>query len=264
MGASSDAPDEPSQGEHEAEVSRLRELEERVEALEALIGTLGDTDPEEADFKDITLAGSPAGVMLDKNNRRIGELQSAITGNGENLRLGGDREQMLPIHRMWGDLITGAGHALGETQERAARLYGEFVERVVNDEATKVDASGQMYTLTSGAAEEVLLGKFDEDAENLLSGVKKASRSQVIARAMRDVAHLSTFDDCDCAEIEECDHAEIRFRSGRPNVLAAPKQSFRESMAAVYSTETVSHDAEFDEVDHTPSAAHESDVGGSQ
>lgn len=238
MGAGSRAPAQLSREELETEVARLHELEERVEALEALIGTLGDVSPEEATLGDVTLAGSPAGVLLDKNNKRITELQSAVEENGESVRLGGDRDQMIPIHRMWGDLITGAGHPLGDTQERAARLFGEFVERVVNGEATKVDASGQMYTLTSGAAEEILLGKHDDDAENLLSGVKKASRSQVIARAMRDVARLSKFKDCECEEIDDCTHSVVRFRSGRPNVLAAPKQSFRESMEEVYADST--------------------------
>jgi len=182
MGASSRAPAELSREELEEEVTRIGELEERVAALEALVGMLGDTSPEDAVLTDVALAGSPAGVMIEKNTERIKELQSAIEENGENAQLGGDRGQMLPIQRMWGDLKTGAGHSLGDTQKRAARLFGEFVERVVGGEATKVDASGQMYTLTSGAAEEVLLGKHDDDAENLLDGVKKASRSQVIAR----------------------------------------------------------------------------------
>lgn len=61
---------------------------------------------------------------------------------------------------------------------------------MVGNEAIKVDATGQMYTLTSGAAEEVLLGKHDEEAKNLLSDVTKASRSQVISRAMRTVARF--------------------------------------------------------------------------
>jgi len=115
MGASSRAPAELSREELEAEVSRLRELEERVEALEALVGTRGDISPQDAALGDVNLAGSPAGVLLDKNTRRISELQSAVEGDGENVQLGGDRNQMTPIHRMWGDLITSAGHALGDT-----------------------------------------------------------------------------------------------------------------------------------------------------
>lgn len=133
-----------------------------------------------------------------------------------------------------GRVKTGAGHALGSTQNRAARLFGELVKRVVDGGSIKVDASGQMYTLTSGAAEEVLLRKHDDESENLLSGVKEASRSQITARAMRDVARLSKFDDCECEEIDECLHTEVQFRSGRPNALGASKQPFREAMEKVY------------------------------
>lgn len=264
MGSSSRAPAELSREQLEEEVLRLRELEERIEALEALLGTLGDTAAEEANLTDVTLAGAPAGVILDKNNQRIKELQLAVEGDGKNARLGGDRDQMLPIHRMWGDLKTGAGHSLGDTQKRAARLFGEFVERVVGDEPTKVDASGQMYTLTSGGAEEVLLGKHDDEAENLLRGVKKASRSQVIARAMRDVARLSKFENCDCEEIDDCQHTEIRFRPGRPNVIGAPKQTFHEAMKAVYNDATGSPDEEGNNSEGSSRIGSGNSLGGSQ
>lgn len=237
MGTSSCAPRELSREELEEEVVRLRELEERVEALEALVGTLGDTSSEDAALKDVTLAGQPAGILIDKNRQRIKELESGVEGNVR-MRLGGDRDQMLSIHRMYGDLKTGAGHSLNDTQKRAARLFGEFVERVVESEANKVDASGQMYTLTSGAAEEILLGKHDTESRNLLDGVKKASRSQVIARAMRDVSRLAKFEDCECEDIDECTHSIVQFRSGRPNVLGAPKQSFEEAMENVYNDPT--------------------------
>ena len=257
MGTSPRAPANLSREVLEEEVTRLRELEERVEALEELIGTLGDTSAKDASITDVSLAGAPAGMMIHKNNERIKEVQSAVEGNGENISLGGEREQMLPIHRMWGDLKTGAAHSLGDTQERAARLFGEFVERVVNDESTNVDASGQMFTLTSGAAEEVLLGKHNDEAGNLLSGVKKTSRSQVVSRAMRDVARLSKFEGCECEEIDECQHTEIRFRSGRPNALGAPKQSFRETMEAVYNASAESPDDECDSSEESAVANNE-------
>lgn len=234
MGTSSCAPAELSREELEREVTRLRELEERVSALEALVGTRGDTSPEDASLTDVTLAGVPVGVVIEENNKRTKKLESAIDETGEQVRLGGDQAKMLPIHRMWGALKTGADHALGDTQRRAARLFGEFVKREVGGEATKVDPSGQMFTLNSGAAEEVLLGKHDDEATNLLSGVKEASRSQVVARAMRDVVSLSKFGECECEEIDDCTHTVVRFRSGRPNSIGAPKQSFYESMEKVY------------------------------
>jgi len=238
MGTSSRALGELDREELIEEVSRLRELERRVQALEELVGTLGDTAPEEADFKDTTLAGSPVGVMVDKNNRRFKELKSAIEDDkGGNARLSGAREQMLPIHRMWNDFKSGSGHSLSVTQKRAARIFGEVVARVVNDEANLVDASGQVYTLSSGAVEEILLGEHDEKSLNLLKGVKKESRSQIVARAMRDVARLSKFGDCECEDIDSCSHSEVKFRSGRPNVLAAPKTPFHELMEQVYNSQ---------------------------
>lgn len=237
MGTSSRAPHELSREELETEIARLREVEDRVEALEALVGTLGDTSPEDADLKHVTLADVPIGKVINRINDNVQELKSAAEGDGS-LRLGGNRDQMVPIHRMYGDLRTGAGHSLNDTQKRSARLFGQFVERVVEGEANKVDASGQMYRLTSGAAEEILLGKHDTGAQNLLEGVKKASRSQVIARAMRDVSRLAKFDDCECEQIDGCTHSVVQFRSGRPNVLAAPKQSFHEAMEDVYNNPT--------------------------
>lgn len=233
------APEELSRQELETEITRLRELEERVERLETLVGTQGDTSPEKARLRDLMLGGNPVGILLDENRLRLKAVESAVEGieNGDQ-RIGGQRKQMLSIHRMYGDLITGAEHSLTDTQKRAARLFGEFVERVVEDEANKLDASGQKYTLTSGAAEEILLGKHDTDARNLLGGVKKASRSQVIARAMRDVSRLAKFENCECEEVEECTHSIVEFRSGRPNVLAAPKQSFHDAMEAVYNDST--------------------------
>lgn len=234
MGTSSRAPEDFSREELEEEVAHLRKLEERVERLEALVGTLDGTPPEEAGLKDVALLGNPVGILITENRNRLEDVESAVQGDSD-VTLGGHRDQMLPIHRMYGDLITGAEYSLNDTQKRAARLFGEFVQRVVEGEANKVDASGQMYTLTSGVAEEILLGKHDADARNRLDGVKKASRSQVIARAMRDVARLAKFDDCECAENDGCTHSVVRFRSGRPNVLAAPKQSFREAMEDVYS-----------------------------
>lgn len=235
MGTSSRAPEELSREELEGEVTQLRELEGRVDALESLIGTLGEVSLEEAGMVDVEIGGSPLGKLVDQNTRQLRDLDSS-TGV-EEVQLGGRRAEMLPAHRMYGDLITDADESLNDTQRRAARLFGEFVERVVSDEFNKVDAAGQRYSLTSGAAEDILLGKHSEDSTNYLEKVKKASRSQLIARAMRDVARLSKFDDCYCKSIDECGHATIEFDSGRPNILSASKQEFNQSMAAVYNND---------------------------
>ena len=210
-----------------------QDLEKRVKKLERLVGTLGDTPPAQAALEDTTLAGQPIGRIVENNINDIKNIEAALQGDTDNTP-GGNRGQMLPIHRMYADLRTGAGKLLSSTEKRSARLFGLFVERVVEAEANKLDASGQTYSLTSAGAEEVLLGKHDPDASNLLQGVKEESRSQIVARAMRNVVQLSKIDDCECEEIDGCEHSIIQFRSGRPNALAAPKQSFREIMQSVY------------------------------
>lgn len=73
MGTSTPAPAELSREDLEAEVSHLRQLEERIEALEALVGTLGEVSPKGAALRDVTLADSPAGILLDKNNKEQDE-----------------------------------------------------------------------------------------------------------------------------------------------------------------------------------------------
>lgn len=241
MGTSSRAPEELSREELENEVTQLRELEGRVDALESLIGTLGGVPPEEAGMVDVKIGGNPLGKLVDQNTRRLKDLDSQA--ETEEVQLGGKRAEMLPVHRMYGDLITDVDESLNDTQRRAARLFGEFAERVVSDEFNKVDASGQGYSLKSGAAEDILLGKHSEDSTNYLKGVKKASRSQLIARAMRDVARLSKFDDCPCESIDDCTHSTIKFDSGRPNRLTAPKKEFNQAMAAVYNSDSSRSDS---------------------
>jgi len=234
MGTNSNPPAEDTSEEAK---DQRDDLEERVESLENLVGTVDDSPRKETRLEHVTLAGEPAGNLLSDIDKKLRELREAIEEDGENAQLGGDRNQMLPIHRMWGDQIVDAGHSLSVTEERAARLFGQFAWRELEDEATEVDASGQRYTLSSGDATEVLLGKHDDDAENLLSDVVEASRSQVVARAMRAVARLSKFEECGCETIDGCQHGVVYFRSGRPNTLAAPKQTFREALQAVYNDE---------------------------
>jgi hypothetical protein len=231
MGANSSP---PAESPPEEVKDQREDLEERVEELEDLLGTVGDSPPEEVGLEHVTLAGEPVGTLLINALEDIKELKEIVGENDESAQLGGNRNQMLPLHRMWGDLIAGADHSLSVTQKRAARLFGQFAWREIEDESTAVDPSGQTYTLSSGDATEVLLGKHDDDAENLLSDVLKASQSQVVARAMRAVARLSKFEECDCESLDGCQHGVVYFRSGRPNALAAPKQSFREALQEVY------------------------------
>ncbi|WP_152436514.1 hypothetical protein [Halosimplex carlsbadense] len=251
-------PESRSRQELEEEVSRLRELEERVDDLEKLVGTLGDTPPEEAGLKKVTLGGAPVGKLANRNKDRFKDLKEEIEELSTKPKVTGNQEEMLPGHRMYTHLITDNNHSLSETQKRAARIFGLFLERVVNGESNKIDAAGQSYTLTSGPVEEVLLGNHDSDSSNLLVDVKEASRSQVVARTMREVARLSKLEECECENIGKCTHVNIEFRSGRPNALAASKQSFRERIKQVYDANSGAEDGR-DSADTNPSNTSQGD-----
>lgn len=114
--ASAPEPEELSREELEAEIMRLRGLEGRVERLETLVGTLGDTPPDKAGLQDVALAGEPIGKLVDENIQRFKQLESEVqAGERGQPRLGGSLDEMVAAHRMWGDLITGAGHSLNRT-----------------------------------------------------------------------------------------------------------------------------------------------------
>lgn len=239
---STDVPavEDMSREDLEEEVEQLRNdfdwLQDQFFQLEELVtGEYGDTHPQQDTDEN--------GGILE----RVVALENGETGGGEQ-QIAGHRENMLPGHQMYTDLISGEDHALGETQRRAATIFGQFVERVVDGESTAVDASGQMYTITSKKAQELLA---DED---VLDGVKESSRPQVVARVMREVARLSKQVECDCDEIDDCHHADIRFKSGRPNILASPKKLFERRMMDVYGQDASADD---------PDDASQQDVEGS-
>lgn len=162
-----------------------------------------------------------------EHGHAITDRLDALEAGDDTAQVAGDREDMLPVHKMYADVLAGDASQLSQQQRRAAIIFGEFVERAVSDTASKVDASGQLYSITSAKVEEALIdaGEFDD--------LKQSSYPQVVSRVMRDVASLSKYE-CDCSEIEDCTHAAVRFRSGRPNKLASPKQMFNAAMEQVY------------------------------
>lgn len=218
------SPQEMDRDELEEEVTCLRE---DVDFLESRLWDL-----EEAVLGDAHLGRLSTQINHGEEESILTRVENVESGGGAGVKLAGDREQMLPGHRMYGDMRTGADASLNDTQKRAARIWGLFIERAVEDEPNKVDPTGQQYTIKSGEVQEALLG--GEDEENLLEGVKEKSWSQTSARVMRDVARLSKFDECDCETVDDCTHAAIRFHRGRPHKLAAPKNLFHTVMGNVY------------------------------
>lgn len=203
------------------QAERIDELENDVENIKRWLFNLEDAVSGEYDVGTLT-------TQAENGDSVVSRIEALENGEAGGTKVGGQREKMLPAHKMYADLLAGDDTALGTDQRRAARIFGLFVERAVDDESNKVDASGQIYSITSGQVEEVLV-----DAEEF-DGVKESSYSQLVSRVMRQVASLSKRGSCDCDKLDGCVHANVRFRSGRPNKLASPKNLFNAHMDDVY------------------------------
>lgn len=178
---------------------------------------------------------------LEELPEMIEEIFSEESGTGIN------REHLLPAHKMWLDTEAGDGNTIGDQHRRAAILFGQFEQRVVDGERTKVDASGQKFTLSSGQCKDVLsdAGEFDT--------IKQSGQSTVTARVMREVQRLTKVEDCDCEEIDDCDHGVVEFRPGRPHMLAAGKKRFKAAMHNAVEDLTSADDSSVDNDDEDSS-----------
>lgn len=215
-----------------AEMPRA-DLEDEVDALRDLADVIelrGADSAADASLEDIWIAGQPIGRLIQGNRERADSAHERLDSD-ETAGPQANRERMLPAHKMWLDVRNGDGDAIGDTQRRAATLFGQFHDRVVESENTEADPSGQKWTLSSGQAREVL-----EDADEF-DGVKEASRSTITARIMREVQRLTKIEDCECESIDDCGHGVVEFRPGRPHVLAAGKERFRVAMENAYQHE---------------------------
>jgi len=180
-------------------------------------------------------------AQADDGGSIVGRIEALENGGTDGGRVAGQRDEMLPAHRMYADLLAENDTGLGKDQRRAALVFGMFVERAVRDEPNAVDASGQLYSITSAKVEEALTERGE------FGGVKKTSRPQVVSRVMREVARLSRPFSCDCDGVENCTHANVRFRSSRPNKLASPKKTFHAIMRDVYDDVDQDRDGEADD-----------------
>jgi hypothetical protein len=138
-----------------------------------------------------------------------------------------DREARLPAHRLWLAIQADDNTQLGATHRRAAILFGQFLTTATTETPTRVDTSGQTYSLTSGKAQEALV---EADA---LTAVATSSRSTVTARSLRALQRLTQPGECTCETIDDCTHGVLTFRAGRPHAVATPKAQFREAIEAI-------------------------------
>jgi len=203
--------------------------EELVQAVEQL------QDDQAEMRRELALIRQCLHSIADEEPGELSELRDVLEQQfDEETGTTTNREQMLPAHRMWLDVAAGDGDTIGDSQRRAARLFGQFHDRVRKNESNEVDPSGQKYTLSSGKAREVL-----RDADEF-EGVKDASQSTITARIMRDVQRLTKLEDCDCEEIDECNHGLVEFRPGRPHALATNKKRFQVALQNAYGEDGVS------------------------
>lgn len=196
---------EMSRTELESEVEELRQLAELIEIR-------GDSTAENATLEDIWIANQPIGLILSKADKRskdahsrIDELESESTR-----RMSADvRSHLLPIHKMWIDILEGDTESIRVGQLRAARLFGQFIRKECGAQNLGVTVDSGRLSMRSEAAKDTLLD--DEECDSDLLAVSSSSRRKTVLRAMKDVVSLARTEDCDCPDAQVCDHGLVQF-----------------------------------------------------
>lgn len=217
------APEEMPRTELEGEV---RDLRKRVDDLEDDLDLVFDQLFELQDIVTGEMGTTAAATVTEQNGGVMQRLDDLEAGGQSNDTV--DRSNLLPAHQMWEQYSTTGGDGMGKSQRRTGALFGEFVRTVTTDEPTVVDASGQLFTLNTDAATRTL-----EDVGEL-DGVAEESKSTLVARVMRNVHGMTKTEECECDSTDACGHSMIDFRSGKPHVLAVPKQQFIAAMKNAY------------------------------
>lgn len=222
---------DPSEMERDALESEVTELRDRVATLEDDFGRLEEVVFDLQDIVTGDLGRTAAHAVTEQAGGVMERLEDLESEGVSNTNV--DRSRMLPAHRMWEDYKAADGDGMKKSQRRTGVLFGEFVRTVTGEGKTVVDASGQLFTMNTSEAREAL-----ED-EDQLDGVADQSKSTLVARVMRDVHAMTKTEDCDCEDVSRCGHAMVDFRSGKPHVLAVPKQQFVQAMNHAYGADEV-------------------------
>lgn len=207
---------------------RVEELEESVKFLEAMI-----YDLEDVAFGD---AGAASGQMMLGEHDSVLDAVLAIQQNANTdvrkVSLEA-RSHMLTAHRKWADIRDGEADSLGDSERRAAILFGAFIRRASGKTPTDdsvhgyngVDASGQTYSMTSTEAARTLQETKYEDVE---------VKSMTVRRAFEKLQSYTQDEQCDCSTIDGCPHGLITFDSTTgTNRVKTNKARFNDAMAAV-------------------------------
>jgi len=255
------------ENELQKERERRQELEEELEVYRDLFDFrektedgLKEVDPQEAGLTEVWIGGAPAGQIINKAQGDIGLIETLLHeltginpedltteeesvedgnqlrrlkahveendiqfGESESQHGASVRDDIHDAHCWMMDLNRNGGADRTKEQNRVAHLFRRFVRKAAGENETGVDASGQTYSVTTKAATEILVG------EHALEGVTKKSRSTTVARVMRAAQRATSYDvDCQCEDVDECPHALLEFRPGKPHTLAVRKQDLEE------------------------------------
>lgn len=238
------------------------ELRERVAALEETVESLVEYKGGDG-LGDMFIDGQPVGRVADRANQKA-DRAIKLSEQGDNTSgssmSAAARDAMLPAHRMWADVRTGAENGLIKKQRRAATIFGAFVQKATdkteNDrdalEFNRVTRDGVKYVLTSTEAKALL-----ENADTIDAGTLYASQ---LGRVFRDVQRL-TKDECDCDSIDSCGHGLVLFDCSQgTNKLVVNKARFEEYLESVRDAAAADDDVIPEEGSSEAAADEEPDV----
>jgi len=160
------------EGQLEAKAARVDALAKQLETVkEHLYGETGVADNSQEAFV------SRNGSIIDaiQGDAGVAEISESV------------RQRMLPIHQMWMDVRTDNADELGNTQRRAARLFGEFIKAAGGDGSPAVDCSYTTYSMTGGDAGDLLKSKEIDPPASI-------DASQTVKRVMEAAERLSQVD----------------------------------------------------------------------
>jgi hypothetical protein len=210
----------------ETQADRINNLEQRNDVLHRQLRSVRELIHED----DMRVA---EGVVGDHGG--IVPMLESMNGSGSNTSVSSDvREKMLPVHRMWADVRSGASDSLGKSDRRAAVLFGAFIRRAAGESPSEetvlgyngVDASGQKYTLSSTEAKQILEECAYIDDEKVYS--------QTVRRAFETVQRYTKTEECDCSTVEACGHGLVLFDANSgTNRLVTNKARFNNAMTDV-------------------------------
>lgn len=193
---------EEFQTELEAERTKRKELEDALNDTKSWVFDLEDVVYGDLDSPlAVGRAEEDGGILL-----RVEDLEEGTVDESPSKAVIQDRSEFRPIYKMWLDVRDGDVARLGDTERRAARIFGDFIKRA--------DPTNGTYSYSSGQAKRCL-----EEADDITAGGK----SKTVTRAMEAIQRYSKKED---------DAPLVTFDGSRgTNYLVARKDRWDDEMA---------------------------------